>query len=202
MAKLHFKYGTMNSGKSIDLMRTAYNYEEMGYKVLVLKPMIDTKGENKLSSRVGMERRVNILIPKNALILPLIKNQITDDLACIFIDEAQFLSKRQIDNIFIITKKFDIPVICYGLRNNFKMEGFAGSIRLLEIADELEEIKTLCHCGEIARYVGRKVNGDFTLEGDEVVIDGSQKNVEYVPLCGKCYLEKVSKLIYEENIIN
>lgn len=195
MAKLHFKYGTMNSGKSIDLMRTAYNYEEMGYKVLVLKPMIDTKGENKLSSRVGMERRVNILIPKNALILPLIKNQITDDLACIFIDEAQFLSKRQIDNIFIITKKFDIPVICYGLRNNFKMEGFAGSIRLLEIADELEEIKTLCHCGEIARYVGRKVNGDFTLEGDEVVIDGSQKNVEYVPLCGKCYLEKVSKLI-------
>lgn len=195
MAKLHFKYGTMNSGKSIDLMRTAYNYEEMGYKVLVLKPMIDTKGENKLSSRVGMERKVNILIPKDALILPLIKNKITNDLACIFIDEAQFLSKRQIDNLFIITKKFDIPVICYGLRNNFKMEGFTGSIRLLEIADELEEIKTLCHCGEIARFAGRKVNGDFTLEGDEVVIDGSKDNIEYVPLCGKCYLEKLSKLI-------
>lgn len=195
MAKLHFKYGTMNSGKSIDLMRTAYNYEEMGYKVLVLKPMIDTKGENKLSSRVGMERKVNILIPKDALILPLIKNKITNDLACIFIDEAQFLSKRQIDNLFIITKKFDIPIICYGLRNNFKMEGFTGSIRLLEIADELEEIKTLCHCGEIARFAGRKVNGDFTLEGDEVVIDGSKDNIEYVPLCGKCYLEKLSKLI-------
>lgn len=195
MAKLHFKYGTMNSGKSIDLMRTAYNYEEMGYKVLVLKPMIDTKGENKLSSRIGMERVVDVLIPLDSLVLPLIKNKITDNLACIFIDEAQFLSKNQIDELFIITKKFDIPVICYGLRNNFKMEGFSGSIRLLEIADELEEIKTLCSCGEIARYAGRKTNGKFTIEGNEVVIDGSKDNIEYVPLCGKCYLKKVKKII-------
>lgn len=195
MAKLHFKYGTMNSGKSIDLMRTAYNYEEMGYKVLVLKPMIDTKGENKLSSRIGMERVVDVLIPLDSLVLPLIKNKITDNLACIFIDEAQFLSKNQIDELFIITKKFDIPVICYGLRNNFKMEGFSGSIRLLEIADELEEIKTLCPCGEIARYAGRKINGKFTIEGNEVVIDGSKDNIEYVPLCGKCYLKKVKKII-------
>lgn len=195
MAKLHFKYGTMNSGKSIDLMRTAYNYEEMGYKVLVLKPMIDTKGENKLSSRIGMERVVDVLIPLDSLVLPLIKNKITDDLACIFIDEAQFLSKNQIDELFILTKKFDIPVICYGLRNNFKMEGFSGSIRLLEIADELEEIKTLCPCGEIARYAGRKINGKFTIEGNEVVIDGSKDNIEYVPLCGKCYLKKVKKII-------
>lgn len=195
MAKLHFKYGTMNSGKSIDLMRTAYNYEEMGYKVLVLKPMIDTKGENKLSSRIGVERVVDVLIPLDSLVLPLIKNKITDDLACIFIDEAQFLSKNQIDELFILTKKFDIPVICYGLRNNFKMEGFSGSIRLLEIADELEEIKTLCPCGEIARYAGRKINGKFTIEGNEVVIDGSKDNIEYVPLCGKCYLKKVKKII-------
>lgn len=195
MAKLHFKYGTMNSGKSIDLMRTAYNYEEMGYKVLVLKPMIDTKGENKLSSRIGVERVVDVLIPLDSLVLPLIKNKITDNLACIFVDEAQFLSKNQIDELFILTKKFDIPVICYGLRNNFKMEGFSGSIRLLEIADELEEIKTLCPCGEIARYAGRKTNGKFTIEGNEVVIDGSKDNIEYVPLCGKCYLKKVKKII-------
>ena len=195
MAKLHFKYGTMNSGKSIDLMRTAYNYEEMGYKVLVLKPMIDTKGENKLSSRIGVERVVDVLIPLDSLVLPLIKNKITDNLACIFVDEAQFLSKNQIDELFILTKKFDIPVICYGLRNNFKMEGFSGSIRLLEIADELEEIKTLCPCGEIARYAGRKINGKFTIEGNEVVIDGSKDNIEYVPLCGKCYLKKVKKII-------
>ena len=84
-----------------------------------------------------MERVVDVLIPLDSLVLPLIKNKITDNLACIFIDEAQFLSKNQIDELFIITKKFDIPVICYGLRNNFKMEGFSGSIRLLEIADGL-----------------------------------------------------------------
>ena len=195
MAKLHFKYGTMNSGKSIDLMRTAYNYEEMGYNVLVLKPLIDTKGLDKLDSRVGIKRKVDLLIPKNSLIMPLIMNKINKKLACIFIDEAQFLSRNQIDNLFIITKKFDIPVICYGLRNNFKMEGFSGSIRLLEIADELEEIKTLCPCGEIARYAGRKTNGKFTIEGNEVVIDGSKDNIEYVPLCGKCYLKKVKKII-------
>lgn len=191
MAKLHFKYGTMNSGKSIDLMRTAYNYEEMGYNVLVLKPLIDTKGLDKLDSRVGIKRKVDLLIPKNSLIMPLIMNKINKKLACIFIDEAQFLSRNQIDNLFIITKKFDIPVICYGLRNNFKMEGFEGSIRLLEIAEELEEIKTLCNCGEVARYVGRKVDGKFKLEGTEVIIDGENNNIEYVPMCGKCYLEKV-----------
>lgn len=194
MAKLHFKYGTMNSGKSIDLMRTAYNYEEMGYDVLVLKPLIDTKGLDKLDSRIGMKRKVDILIPKNSLILPLIINKIPKNLACIFVDEAQFLSKEQIDNLFIITKKMNIPVICYGLRNNFKMEGFEGSVRLLEIAEELEEIKTLCHCGEIARYVGRKVDGKFQLDGCEVVIDGENINTEYIPLCGKCYLEKVKEL--------
>lgn len=194
MAKLHFKYGTMNSGKSIDLMRTAYNYEEMGYDVLVLKPLIDTKGLDKLDSRIGMKRKVDILIPENSLILPLIINKISKKLACIFVDEAQFLSKEQIDNLFIITKKMNIPVICYGLRNNFKMEGFEGSVRLLEIAEELEEIKTLCHCGEIARYVGRKVDGKFQLDGCEVVIDGENINTEYIPLCGKCYLEKVKEL--------
>lgn len=194
MAKLHFKYGTMNSGKSIDLMRTAYNYEEMGYNVLVLKPLIDTKGLDKLDSRIGMKRKVDILIPENSLILPLIINKISKKLACIFVDEAQFLSKEQIDNLFIITKKLNIPVICYGLRNNFKMEGFEGSVRLLEIAEELEEIKTLCHCGEIARYVGRKVDGKFQSDGCEVVIDGENINTEYIPLCGKCYLEKVKEL--------
>lgn len=193
MAKLHFKYGTMNSGKSIDLMRTAYNYEELGYNVLVLKPIIDTKGMDKLNSRVGMERKVDILIPKNAKILPLVKERL-DSLSCILIDEAQFLDKDQIDDLFLITKRYDIPVICYGLRNNFKMEGFEGSIRLLEIADNLEEIKTLCHCGKLARFVGRKVDDKFTLEGAEVLIDGEIKNIKYVPLCGKCYLNEVKKI--------
>ena len=134
MAKLHFKYGTMNSGKSIDLMRTAHNYEEVGYSVLVLKPLIDTKGEDKLDSRIGLQRKVDMLIDKDESILKLIKENINDSLACIFVDEAQFLNKNQIDELFFLTKEIDIPVICYGLRNNFMMNGFEGSIRLLEIA--------------------------------------------------------------------
>lgn len=193
MAKLHFKYGSMNSGKSIDLIRTAHNYEECGYDVIVMKPIIDTKGSNKLDSRIGLKRDVDILIGDES-ILELIKNKITDNLACFFVDEAQFLNKKQVDELFLITKKLDIPVICYGLRTNFKMESFEGSKRLFEIAEELEELKTLCKCMEIARFVGRKVDNKYTLDGNEIEIDGKNKNIEYVPLCGKCYLEKVKKI--------
>lgn len=194
MAKLHFKYGTMNSGKSIDLIRTAYNYEEMGYKVLIMKPEIDKKGNDKLNSRVGFERKVDVLIKRNESITQIYSKYINSDISCIFIDEVQFLSRNQINDLFNISKIFDIPVICYGLRNNFKINGFEGSIRLLEIADELEEIKTLCECKEIARYVGRKIDNNFVLDGDEVIIDGEVKNVNYIPMCGKCYLKKVKKL--------
>ena len=194
MAKLHFKYGTMNSGKSIDLMRTAHNFEEVGYDVLIMKPSIDTKGNNKLKSRINMERKVDVLIDKEDCILKLIRDKITENLSCIFVDEAQFLSSNQIDELFFITKELDIPVICYGLRNNFKMEGFEGSNRLLLIAEELEELPTLCKCKEIARFVGRKVNGEYVLSGENVLIDGEQSNVEYVPMCGKCYLKKVKKI--------
>ena len=108
------------------------------------------------------------------------------------VDEAQFLSIKQVEDLFLISKACNIPVICYGLRTNFKMESFAGSKRLLEIADVLEELTTLCGCGEIARYVGRKVGENFVLEGEEIVIDGTA-NICYVPLCGKCYLTKVKK---------
>lgn len=194
MAKLHFKYGTMNSGKSIDLMRTAYNYEEVGYNVLIIKPKIDTKGNNKIDSRIGLQRNADILIKEDDSILELINNKKTDKLACIFVDEAQFLSEKQIDELFLITKIINIPVICYGLRNNFKMKAFSGSKRLLEIAEELEELPTLCSCREIARFVGRKVNDIFVLGGRKIKINGTNQNIEYVPLCGKRYLKKVKKI--------
>lgn len=200
MAKLHFKYGTMNSGKSIDLMRTAYNYEEQGYEVLVMKPSIDTKADNKLSSRVNMERKVDVLIKEDDSIIKILKSKITDNLSCIFIDEVQFLKKEQIDELFFITKDLNIPVICYGLRNNFKMEGFEGSNRLLLIAEELEELPTLCKCKEIARYVGRKINDEFVIDGEDIVIDGSDADVSYVPMCGKCYLEKVKKIKFTKKM--
>ena len=193
MAKLHFKYATMNSGKTIDLIRTAYNYEENGAKVLILKPKIDTKGENKITSRIGLERKVDYLVSYDESVLDLLKGHLKD-VKCIFVDEAQFLSKVQIDELNLITKSCNIPVLCYGLRVNFKNELFNGSKRLMEVADELEPLFTLCECTEIARFVGRKVDGEYTLDGEEILIDGSSKNVEYVPLCGKCYLKKVKKI--------
>lgn len=194
MAKLHFKYATMNSGKSIDLIRTAYNYEENNQKIIVAKPQVDTKANEYISSRIGLERKVDFLIKENESIITLFKDKLKD-VKCIFIDEVQFLSKDQIDELFIISKFKDIPVICYGLRVNFKMEAFEGSMRLLEISDILEELVTLCECGKVARYVGRKVDNEFTTEGKEVVIDGTN-NVEYKALCGKCYLQKVKKITY------
>ena len=193
MAKLHFKYATMNSGKTIDLIRTAYNYEENNAKVLIIKPKIDTKGENKITSRVGLERKVDFLIDKDDSLLRVLKGKIKD-IKCILVDEAQFLNKDQIDELNIITKACNIPVIAYGLRVNFKDELFEGSKRLLEVADELESLYTLCECTKLARFVGRKINNEFTDSGKEVIIDGSKEEVKYIPLCGECYLKKVKKL--------
>ena len=195
MAKLNFKYSTMNSGKTIDLIRTAYNYEENGYKVIVMKPSIDTKGGSKIVTRVGLERKTDFLIKPEDNLVILLKDNL-DGVKSIFVDEAQFLKKEQIDELFYISKKYNVDVICYGLRNNFQMNAFEGSMRLLEIAEELEELKTMCHCGNIARYVGRKVNGVYEVDGDEVVIDGTE-DVEYIPLCGDCYLKEVKKMDLE-----
>ena len=197
MAKLNFKYSTMNAGKSLDLIRTVHNYEENGYNVLVLKPSIDTKANNYISSRVGVKRKVDFLIKSDDNIEEVLKNHL-DNIKAIFVDEAQFLSKTQVDELFVISKKYNVDVICYGLRNNFKMEGFEGSSRLLLIAEELEELKTMCKCGNIARYVGRKVNGVYQTEGDVVVIDGTN-NVEYIPLCGDCYLNDVKNIKDDNN---
>lgn len=196
MAKMHFKYASMNSGKSIDLIRTAHNYEENGYKALIMKPAIDTKGNNYISSRIGLKRKVDIMLLYSESIIEILKGRLKD-IACIFVDEAQFLSTKQVEELFMISKSCDIPVICYGLRNNFKMESFAGSKRLLEISDVLEELTTLCSCGKIARYVGRKVGDNFVKDGEEVIIDGTE-NITYVPLCGECYLEKVNKIDLNE----
>lgn len=196
MAKLIFKYATMNSGKTLDLIIRAYNYVETNQKIIIMKPKVDSKGDTRIVSRTGLDRDVNILIDKEDSILDLLKGRL-EGVKALLIDEAQFLSKEQIDELFEISKIFDIDVICYGLRLNFKMESFEGSRRLLEIAESLEEYKTLCECGNSARYVGRKVNDEYVLEGEEVVIDGTA-NVEYVPLCGKCYLNQVKKIDFNK----
>lgn len=147
MAKLHFKYGAMNSGKTTILIQTAYNYEERGQNVILLKPSIDTKGDKKIVSRIGAEREVDYLISKEDKIIEKIENNL-EILSCILVDEVQFLTRKQVDELFYITKLYNIPVIGYGLRADFKTNAFEGSIRMLELADELEEMPTICRCGK------------------------------------------------------
>lgn len=193
MAKLHFRYGAMNAGKSTISIQTAYNYEERDHKVIILKPGIDTKGEEKIVSRIGAERKVDYIIDKEDKIIDMIENNL-ENLSCILVDEVQFLTKIQVDELFYITKIYDIPVIGYGLRTDFKTNGFEGSIRMLELADALEEMPTICRCGKKARFNGRKINGIFASDGESIIIDGTNDKIEYESVCGKCYLEKVLKM--------
>ena len=188
MAKFHFRYGAMNAGKSTILLQTAYNYEEKGKKVVILKPSVDTKGDEKIVSRIGLERKVDYLIGDNDSIISKLGDNISS-FSCILVDEAQFLKRKQVDELFYISKMMDIPVIAFGLRTDFKSNGFEGSIRLLELADALEEMPTICRCGRKARFNARKVDGKFTFDGDSIVIDDNS-NVKYESLCGTCYIEE------------
>ena len=189
MSKLYYRYGAMNSGKTTLLLQVAHNYEERGMKVLILKPKIDTKGEDTIVTRIGLKRKVDHLIEKDEKIINYL-NTIDKDIVCILVDESQFLSRDQVDELFMFTKLKDISVICYGLRSDFKTMSFPGSLRLFEIADVMEELYTICRCGKRAKFNGRVVNGEFTSSGSQVAIDG-ENEVSYESLCGKCYLEKV-----------
>lgn len=186
MAKLYFRYGAMNSGKSTALMQVAHNYEERGMNVVLLKPLIDSKGADKLVSRLGVTRKVDYLVRREDDLFQLF-DEITKGkkISCILVDESQFLSKEQIDQLMQIATEKDVPVICYGLRTDFLTNGFEGSQRLLLIAHSLEELKTICRCGKKAIYNGRKINGKFVFEGEQVAIDGEK--VEYESLCASCY---------------
>lgn len=197
MAKLLFKYATMNSGKTMDLLRTAYNYDENNGKVIIIKPKVDTKGNNKLSSRLGIERKVDFLVCYDDNLFELFKGKL-DNIDVILVDEAQFFSKKQIEDLSIISKVMNIDVICYGLRVNFRGELFEGSKKLFEVADSLDELVTLCKCRNVARFVGRKEDGVFNVDGPEIIIDGSVKNVEYVPLCKDCYLKEVKNIDFDK----
>ena len=186
MSKLYFRYGAMGSGKSSALLQVAYNYNEKGMYVILMKPQVDTKAENRVSSRIGIEREVDILIPRDSGIIELIPDTRKPD--AIIVDESQFLTSDQVDELYFISKIYDIPVLCYGLRCDFQMKGFEGSTRLLEIADDIEEMKTICKCGSKATQNIRLINGEPTFEGEQVVID-DHTQVEYEGICGKCYLQ-------------
>lgn len=190
MSKLYFRFGAMNCGKTTALLQVAHNYEEKGLKVIVIKSSIDKKGDSNIVSRLGVERKVDILLPPEESL----KNKIDlDNLNCILVDEAQFLTKDQVKELWLIAKLYDIPVICYGLKTTFKGELFKGSKSLLELSDVLEELVTICSCGHKAKFNVRKVNGKIVSNGQDVAIDGFE-NVTYEPMCGKCYIKKVLKI--------
>lgn len=190
MSKLYFRYGAMNSGKSTHLMQVAHNYEERGMRVILIKPSTDKKGGDKLISRLGVERKVDILCEKKMDIYEEIKKwqEVKFKIDCILVDEVQFMTKEQVDQLFKIAVVLDIPVICYGLRTDFMMEGFEGSTRLLLLAHSIEEMKTICKCGRKAILNGRKINDEFVFEGEQVAIDNID-NVQYESLCGHCYFK-------------
>ena len=190
MSKLYFRYGAMNSGKSTNLMQVAYNYEERGMRVLLIKPSTDKKGGDKLVSRLGVERKVDLLIDDAQNIYDEVNKWQSEkyNIDCILVDEVQFFNANQIDELFKVAVCLDIPVICYGLRTDFKMEGFEGSTRLLLLAHSIEELKTICKCGKKAILNGRKINNKFVFEGQQVAIDNVD-NVEYESLCGHCYFK-------------
>lgn len=193
MAKLYFKYGAMNSGKTTILLQVAHNYEERNMKVLILKPSIDTKGNDTVVSRLGLSRKVDFLISPEDSIKKILENH-KKSCSCIFVDEVQFLKKNQVDELLEISVIWDIPVICYGIRTDFLMNGFEGSSRLLLIAHSVEEIKTICRCKRKAIFNLRKINDEFIFYGEQCVIDG-ESDFTHESLCGKCSIEERDKYI-------
>lgn len=198
MAKLYFRYGAMNSGKSTALLQAAYNYEERGQHVLLAKPALDTKGAERISSRLGVERDVDVLIQGDDDVRALVTAERDrmrrdgHDLACLLVDETQFLTPGQVDQLLRIAVLDRIPVLAYGIRTDFRTRAFPGSARLLEVAHSLEELKTICRCGRKAIFNARLVGGRFVFDGDQVAIDElSADRVTYESMCGECYLREI-----------
>lgn len=189
MAKLYYRYGAMNSGKSTAMIQVAHNYEERGQRVLVLKPGIDTKSPDVLS-RIGVDRPVDLVVEQGTALREAVADRMLAGgrVDCVLVDEAQFLTRRQVDDLFLLAVVDSIPVIAYGLRNDFRTVGFPGSIRLMELAHSIEELKTVCRCGRKATLNARMVDGRYTHDGDQVAIEG---DVEYESMCGTCYVEKI-----------
>ena len=189
MAKLYFRYGAMNSGKSTALMQVAHNYEEQGLRVLILKPQVDTKGGDELVSRLGVTRRADLVVPRDMDAFEAIRqNKEANEkpLSCVLCDESQFFTPDQAEQLFMVTVDLNVPVICYGLRTDFSLNGFPGATRLLELAHTIEEMKTICTCGRKAICNTRMVNGEYVFEGAQVAID-MKDNVQYVSKCPQCY---------------
>ena len=188
MAKLYFKYGAMGSSKTAQALITKYNYEENDMKVWLLKPSADTRdGANILRSRVGLEAEVEIATP-TVDIYERYREGFAGSCDAIIVDECQFLTMEQIDQLRAIVDDFNVPVMCFGLRTDFRTKLFPGSHRLMELADAIEEIKTMCDCGSKATVNARINDGYIVTEGAQVVLGG---NDCYIAMCHRCYVQGI-----------
>ena len=188
MAKLYFRYGTVGSAKTLNLLAVAHNYRQQGKEVFLLKPKLDTRfGPGSIKSRAGLEMMADLLLePDTKLDLKSFAG-----ISCILVDEAQFLSAAIIDQLRQITLEMDIPVICYGLRTDFKTYLFEGSRRLMEIADSIEEIKATCYfCNKKSIFNLKHINGQATVDGPSIQLGAEEL---YYPTCFKCYSSEVQK---------
>ena len=188
MAKLYFKYGAMGSSKTAQALITKYNYEENDLNVWLIKPSADVRdGVNILRSRIGLEAEVQI-IPPSTDVYKLFEDTQKDTCDVIIVYECQFLTPEQIDQLRFIVNDFNIPVMCFGLRTDFQTKLFPGSLRLMEVADAIQEIKTMCDCGSKATVNARISDGYIVTEGAQVVLGG---NDCYIAMCHRCYIKGI-----------
>ncbi len=190
MAKLYFKYGAMGSSKTAQALITKYNYEENDLKVWLIKPSADTRdGAATLRSRIGLEAQVEVISPEADVYARFLggKARRSD---VIIVDECQFLTEKQIDQLRAIVDDHNIPVMCFGLRTDFQTRLFPGSRRLMEVADTIQEIKTICDCGAKATVNARVSDGYIVTEGAQVVLGG---NDSYIAMCHKCYVRGIQE---------
>jgi thymidine kinase len=189
MAQLYFYYSAMNAGKSTSLLQSAYNYKERGMQVALYTVAFDDRfGEGKIASRIGLSSSANLFNASTNLFSEIEAMHQQSALGCVFIDEAQFLTRAQVKQCLKIVDMLDIPVLAYGLRTDFQAETFEGSHYLLAWADKLSELKTVCHCGRKANFVARlNEAGEVIRDGDQIEIGGNDK---YVSLCRKHFSDK------------
>ena len=189
MAKLYFKYGAMGSSKTAQALITKYNYEENHLKVWLIKPSADVRdGVNVLKSRIGLQAEVQIVAPGTDVYRLFLDTQ-KGSCDVIIVDECQFLTPAQIDELRAIVDDFNIPVMCFGLRTDFQTKLFPGSMRLMEVADTIQEIKTICDCGAKATVNARiSADGYIITEGAQVVLGG---NDTYIAMCHRCYVNGI-----------
>ena len=190
MAKVYFYYSAMNAGKSTVLLQSSHNYRERGMRTLLFTPAIDTRhGAGRIRSRIGLESDAFSLTATDNLVARVRAEHATAPVACVLVDEAQFLTPEQVWQVSDIADALDIPVLCYGLRTDFQGKLFPGSAALLGIADDLTELKTICHCGRKATMNLRvDANGNAVKEGAQTEVGGNDR---YVALCRKHFMEKV-----------